>query len=157
MWHILVKDLRVLEKNMGFVLIGWSSICVLCMLSHFSPVQLCDPMDCSPPDSSLHGILQSRILEWVAMPSSRESFWPRDWTHISCIGRWFFTNEPPGNPEEITNPPLPHWKTDRQTDTHTHRHTHTLGSYIKALNVASALEDIYCTSQDWLYLLLAHN
>ena len=47
--------------------------------------------------------------------------------------------------------------THTHTQTHTHRHTHTLGSYIKALNVASALEDIYCTSQDWLYLLLAHN
>ena len=39
---------------------------------------LCDPMDCSPPGSSVHGILQARILEWVAMPSSRVSFQPRD-------------------------------------------------------------------------------
>ena len=38
---------------------------------------LCDFMDCSPPGSSLHGILQARILEWVAMPSSRGSSWPR--------------------------------------------------------------------------------
>ena len=46
---------------------------------------------CSPPGSSVHAILQARILEWVAMPSSTESSWPRDWTHvsyISCIGRW---------------------------------------------------------------------
>ena len=42
---------------------------------------LCDPMDNSPPDSSIHGIFQARILEWVAMSSSQ----PRDWTHISCI------------------------------------------------------------------------
>ena len=52
---------------------------------------LCDPMDCSPLGSSVHGILQARILEWIAMPSSRRSSWPRDWTHISyvsCIGRW---------------------------------------------------------------------
>ena len=41
-----------------------------CLLSH---VRLCDPMDCSPPGSSVHGILQARILEWVAMPSSRGS------------------------------------------------------------------------------------
>ena len=40
---------------------------------------LCDPMDCSPPGSSVHGILQARILEWVTMPSSRGSSWPRDW------------------------------------------------------------------------------
>ena len=52
---------------------------------------LCDPMDCSPPGSTVHGILQVRILEWVAMPSSRRSSSPRDWTrvsYVSCIGRW---------------------------------------------------------------------
>ena len=46
-------------------------------------------MDCSPPGSSIHGILQSRILEWVAISSSRGSSQPRDRTHIfyiSCIG-----------------------------------------------------------------------
>jgi len=51
---------------------------------------LCDAIDCSLPGSSLHGILQAGILEWVAMSSSRESSWPRNWTHISyvsCIGR----------------------------------------------------------------------
>ena len=52
---------------------------------------LCNPMDCSPPGFSVHAILQARILEWVAIPYSRISSWPRDWTHvscISCIGRW---------------------------------------------------------------------
>ena len=50
---------------------------------------LCDPMDCSPPNSSVHGILQARILEWVAMPSSRGSSRPRDRTHISlCLLHW---------------------------------------------------------------------
>ena len=44
---------------------------------------LCDPMDCSPPGSSVHGILQTRILEWVAMLSSRGSSQPRDQTPIS--------------------------------------------------------------------------
>ena len=48
---------------------------------------LCDPMNCSPPGSSVHGILRARILEWVAMPSSRASSRPRDQTHVSCIGR----------------------------------------------------------------------
>ena len=46
---------------------------------------LCDPMDCSPPGSSVHGILQARILEWVAMSSSTGSSWPKDWTYISCV------------------------------------------------------------------------
>ena len=44
-------------------------------------------MDCSPPGSSVHGILQTRILDWVAISSSRGSCWPRDWTCISCIAR----------------------------------------------------------------------
>ena len=42
-----------------------------------SPVQLCDPMDCSLPGSSVHGILQAKILDWVATPFSRESSQPR--------------------------------------------------------------------------------
>ena len=48
---------------------------------------LCDPMDCSPPGSSVHGIFQAEILEWVAMLSSRGSSQPRDRTHVFCIGR----------------------------------------------------------------------
>ena len=45
----------------------------------------CDPMDCSPSGSSVHGILQGGILEWVAVPFSRGSSQPRDRTHVSCI------------------------------------------------------------------------
>ena len=55
---------------------------------------LCDAMDCSLPGSSVHGVLQAQILEWVAKPSSRGSSQPRNQTHISyisCIGRRFFT------------------------------------------------------------------
>ena len=45
-------------------------------------------MDCSPPGSYVHGIsLQARILDWVVISSSRESSWPRDWTHNSCTGK----------------------------------------------------------------------
>ena len=60
---------------------------------------LCDPMDCSPPGSSVHGSLQARILEVVAVSFSRGSSWPRDRTCISCdscIARRSFTTEPPG-------------------------------------------------------------
>ena len=62
-------------------------VCVcVCMLSHFSPVWLfCNPMDCSPPGSSVHGILHARILEWGVMLSSRGSSRPRDWTHMSYV------------------------------------------------------------------------
>ena len=52
---------------------------------------LCDPMDCSSPDSSFHGILQARILEWVASPFPRGSSQPRDQTWVSCIAGRFFT------------------------------------------------------------------
>ena len=52
---------------------------------------LCNPMDCSPPDSSVQGILQARILEWVAIPFSRGSSWPRAWTRVSCVASRFFT------------------------------------------------------------------
>ena len=67
---------------------------------------LCDPRDCSSPGSSVHGILQARILEWVAMPSFRGSSRPRDKTHVCfvfCITGGFFTTEPPGKTSvEIT-------------------------------------------------------
>ena len=53
---------------------------------------LCDPMDCSPPGSSVCGILQARILEWVAMPSSRGSSQPSNRTRVSCIACRFFTS-----------------------------------------------------------------
>ena len=46
---------------------------------------LCDPLDCSPPGSSVHGILQTRILQWVAISFSRGSSRPRNQTHISCV------------------------------------------------------------------------
>ena len=50
----------------------------------------CDPMDCSLPGSSIDGIFQARILEWVAISFSRRSSWPRDWTQIShIVGRHF--------------------------------------------------------------------
>ena len=52
---------------------------------------LCDRMDCSPPGSSVHGILQARILEWVAISFSRGSSWPGDRTWVSCIAGRFFT------------------------------------------------------------------
>ena len=60
---------------------------------------LSDPMDCSPPSSSVHEILHTRILEWVTTSFSRGSSWPRDQTSVSCVsctaGR-FFTTEPLG-------------------------------------------------------------
>ena len=52
---------------------------------------LCNPMDCSPPGSSVHGISQGRVLEWVAISFSRGSSQPRDRTQVSCIAGRLFT------------------------------------------------------------------
>ena len=73
-------------QSMGSVCV-WVCVCVCAQ----SCLTLWDPMDYSPSGFSVHGISQARILEWVVMPSSRGSSWPRDWTHVSCvpsIGRW---------------------------------------------------------------------
>ena len=62
-----------------------------------SCLTLSDPVDCSPPGSSVHGILQARILEWVAMPFSRGSSQSGDRTHVSFIAD-SAPSEPPGKP-----------------------------------------------------------
>ena len=60
------------------------------LVTQLCPI-LCDLTHYSPPGSSLHGILQARILEWVAIPFSRVSSPPRDQTQVSCIADMFFT------------------------------------------------------------------
>ena len=57
----------------------------VCIKSRQSYLTLCNPMDYSPPGSSVHGILPARILEWVAISFSRGSSQPRDRTQVSCI------------------------------------------------------------------------
>ena len=63
---------------------------VLCLVNQLY-LTLCDPMDCSLSGSSIHRIFQARILECVAMPSSRGPSQPRDRTQVSCIAGGFFT------------------------------------------------------------------
>ena len=73
-----------------WLLIGNLTHLHACMLSCSVMSTLCDPMDCIPPGSSVHGIIPARILEWVAISFFRRSSQSRDWTHIShvfCIGR----------------------------------------------------------------------
>ena len=62
-------------------------LCCACLVIKLCPV-LCNPVEYSPPGSSVHGIFQARILGWVAISYSRGSSQPRDWTLIFCIGRW---------------------------------------------------------------------
>ena len=104
-------------------------------------------MDCSSPGSSVCGILQARILEWLAISSSRGSFPPRNRTYISCISHiadGFFTAEPPGK-------------------------IYTFSNYLSsACHMSGTILDILCiimnkTTQDtcppealWLEVLLLH-
>ena len=76
------------DININRVLVLPEDVCV-CVLSPC--LTLCHPVDCGPLGSSVHGILQARIMEWVAISSSKGFSLPRDQTHISCvscIGRW---------------------------------------------------------------------
>ena len=76
-----------------------------CCLVAETCLTLCNPVDCSPPSSSVHGISQARILEWVAISSSRGSSPPSDHICISC--NWI----------------LYHWASGETQNTHTHWHT----------------------------------
>ena len=91
----------------------------MCLVPQSCPT-FCDPRVCSPPGPSVHGILQARIVEWVAISFSRGSFLARDATcvsRVSCIGRWvLYLLSHQGSP--ILS--LSH------THTHTHTHTHAL-------------------------------
>ena len=75
-----VKSLKVTSQ----MKLPFKVMCVLC-------AQLCpalwDPMNCSPPDSSVHGVFQARVLEWVAISYSRGSSWSKDQTRVSCVSR----------------------------------------------------------------------
>ena len=74
-----VKRVQNFNTAMVKVLVAW-----LCLT-------LGKPMNCSPPGSSVHGVLQAGILEWVAIPFSRGSFQPRNRTRVSLIASRFFT------------------------------------------------------------------
>ena len=81
------QEPRVCGLRAGFSLCPF--LCLLfvavVIVSLLSYVWLCDPMDCSPPGSSVHGIFQARILEWVAIYSSRGASWLRNRTHVSSL------------------------------------------------------------------------
>ena len=70
----------------------WISLLKVKVLVVQSCLTLCNSMDYIPSQSCVHGILQARILEWVAIPFSRGPSQPRDWTHISCTAGRFCTN-----------------------------------------------------------------
>ena len=73
---------------------------VVVLVAQLCPT-VCDPMDYSPPGSSVHGILQTRILEWVAIPSSRGSSWPRDRIWVSSMHADSLPSEPWGKTQRL--------------------------------------------------------
>ena len=83
-FHLVIK---IAQYDMHYIS---SSLCMHAKSLQSCP-SLCNLADCSPPGSSVHGIIQVRTLEWVAMPPTRGSSQPRDQTFIfcvSCTGRW---------------------------------------------------------------------
>ena len=81
-----------------------------------SCLTLCDLMDCSPPGSTVHGILQARILEWVTIPSSSRSSQSIDQTQVSSITGGFFAAEPPGKVKQKQ------WETEAERQIVMERH-----------------------------------
>ena len=91
-WHIMwgmIWFLDNTEVSLGKYLLNCSysyfNLLKLCVLSHSVMSNSLRPMDCSPQGFFVQGILQARTLEWVVMPSSRGSSWPRNGTHISQV------------------------------------------------------------------------
>ena len=85
-------------KQVNMLVCLWPARCsvhisithVACVLVALSYLTLYDSTGCSPPGSSVHGILQARILEWIVFPFSRGFSWPKDWTQASrIVGRFF--------------------------------------------------------------------
>ena len=148
-----------------------SPLCVCSVVSDSSVTLL----DCSPPVSSVHGISQAGILEWVAIASSRGSSWPRDRSRtscISCIGRQILyrwaTREAPGLETEALEQ---HCAIELSVmiemvpfglskSTPMHGHTQSLSSvftkfiYFFDHTGSSLLHETFCSCSEWRLLLL---
>ena len=80
-----------MDKEDGCMCVCVCACACTCLVTQLC-LTFCNPMDCNPPGSSVDGIFQARILEWVAISFSRGLSPPRDWTHVSCIVGGFFTH-----------------------------------------------------------------
>ena len=134
----------------------WLNSC--CCLVSKSWLTFCNPVDCNLPGSSIHGISQARILEWVAISFFRGSSRSRDWTHIFSWAGGFFTTGPPGKPTAslqtsnlgLKNSVLVSYKWDIIIYS-------MLGSIDK--KIACSLNDSLCPSWRWYpicFRLLSH-
>ena len=91
------KDLKFTSRFLAWPNDGCVCLVARCCLT------LCNPMDCNLPGSSVHGVFQARILEWVAILFSRGFSWPRDRTHVSCFAGGFFTTSATREPQMVGN------------------------------------------------------
>ena len=110
------------------------------------------PWTVALPVSSVHGIFQARILESVAVPSSRGSSQPRDWTRVSCIAGRFFTTMPPGKPIQIGNPDMVYWHLEQRRS----KSTSTSWTAVKSTDswvhsIESEWESLGLKSRDWAF------
>ena len=87
-WAIYLINMPIRKVILNFLLLYF--ICSFHEVAQSCPT-LCNPVNCSLPGSSVHGIFQARILEWVAISFSRGSSRPRDWTQVSHIAGRHFT------------------------------------------------------------------
>ena len=98
-----IKTIKLLKENRRKSLVRQWYVRVYAQSLQWCPT-FCDPKDQSLSGSSVHWILQARILKWVTMPSSRGSSWPKDITHVSCVS-WIsgtlFTTESPRKPQAM--------------------------------------------------------
>ena len=89
---------HVIFPQLSFIFVLYVFTVCCCYFVTQLCLTLCNPTDCSPPGSSVHGILPARIPKWVVIPFSRWSFWLRGWTSVPSISSRFFAAEPPGKP-----------------------------------------------------------
>ena len=96
--HVITISFLWWEHLRCSLLTSYKHIICCCCLVPKSCLTLCDPVDWSPPGSSVHGSFQLRILEWVAISSFKRSSWPKDWTCGCCIEVGFLTAGSQGEP-----------------------------------------------------------
>ena len=95
-WRLILCNWNINSAASSLTKTNYRAFQVLKVLVTRSCLTLCNPMDCSPPYSPVHGILRARILEWVAIPFSRVSPWPKPGS--PALQADYLLSEPPGSP-----------------------------------------------------------
>ena len=128
---------------------------VICLLVTQLCPTLCNPIDCSPRGSSVHGIFQARILVWVANPFSRRSFQSRDWTQVSCIAGRFFTIWATGTCHSPPRPPPPAANVQVQLTVISHKDTAVAFQPTSLLLFFLHPQSIWTQQPKWFFLKIS--